>query len=618
MNQRRTARNWRGLRARMLSVGLAGALALSAAGWGGAPAPVSAQDDLVGRTAQIAGSEDGVNLRAEPKFGSEIVGTLADGTTVELRIDAADTVLDADGETRWWPIRFDGVDGWVAGYYLNQDVLDEDADASDDEAASSEDEPTASDEADAADEADATDGADVFDADAAADPTEVPDAEDDAEDGDSTDVFFSGETVLVSAEDGANFRAEANTESEVLNILAFGTPVELRIDAADTVVRGGVRWWPVRFDGEDGWIAGDYLQDGDGAAPETDDDGIDESAGFALGTYVSADIADGVNVRTGAGTENEQIATIRVEDVVQVMDGPIAADGSVLGWYLVTDGEFTGYVDGDLLAVAGQPAAPSDDADPVQEPEQSLAQFSVGDIGRAHREGTNVRSGASRDSGIVGTLDPGMTVEIISEAVYDDRGDDWYLITDGAMTGYANGSFLGTADGATVDEEPEAAPEPDPEPAPAPDPSLPIAGQAVGAFEYPLESYVFTQAYGCSPFVFEPYDANLGCNFHNGIDLAANAYTPLLAADGGVVKYAGWCDCGLGFYVEIDHGNGFSTVYGHMVQQPDVFTGQAVAQGDVLGGVGSTGLSTGPHVHFMIKLSGSTVDPLAYLPELAG
>ena len=592
----------------MLSVGLAGALALSAAGWGGTPAMVSAQDDLVGRTAEIAGSEDGVNVRAEPEFGSEIVGTLADGTTVELRIDAADTVLDADGETRWWPIRFEGVDGWVAGYYLDQDVLAEDTDASAD-AEASEDEATAT------GEADATDEAEVSDADAESDVTESAESDDDAA-GDGADVFFSGETVLVSAEDGANFRTEADTESEVLNILAFGTPVELRIDTADTVVRGGVRWWPVRFDGEDGWIAGDYLEDGDGAAPETDDDGIDESAGFALGTYVSAEIADGVNVRTGAGTENEQIATIRVGDVVQVMDGPIAADGTVLGWYLVTDGEFTGYVDGDLLAVAGQPAAPSDDADPVVEPEQSLAQFSVGDIGRAHREGTNVRSGASRDSGIVGTLDPGMTVEIISEAVYDDRGDDWYLITDGAMTGYANGSFLSLADGAVVDDEPEAAPEPETDP--APDPSLPIAGQAVGAFEYPLERYVFTQAYGCSAFVFEPYDANLGCNFHNGIDLAANAYTPLLAADGGVVKYAGWCDCGLGFYVEIDHGNGFSTVYGHMVQQPDVFTGQAVAQGDVLGGVGSTGLSTGPHVHFMIKLAGSTVDPLAYLPELAG
>ena len=76
---------------------------------------------------------------------------------------------------------------------------------------------------------------------------------------------------------------------------------------------------------------------------------------------------------------------------------------------------------------------------------------------------------------------------------------------------------------------------------------------------------------------------------------------------------SGWCDCGLGFYVEIDHGNGFSTIYGHMAEQPYVAVGDQVNQGDVVGPVGSSGLSTGPHVHFMIKLNGSTVDPLGYL-----
>ncbi|MDP9356750.1 MAG: M23 family metallopeptidase, partial [Chloroflexota bacterium] len=110
------------------------------------------------------------------------------------------------------------------------------------------------------------------------------------------------------------------------------------------------------------------------------------------------------------------------------------------------------------------------------------------------------------------------------------------------------------------------------------------------------------------------YDATLGCNFHNGIDLAAPAYTPLLAADGGTVTAAGWCDCGLGFYVAIDHGNGFETVYGHMAEQPYVYVGQAVSQGQVIGPVGSTGLSTGPHVHFILKVGGGTVDPSGYAP----
>ena len=312
-----------------------------------------------------------------PGFGGEIIGTLSDGTTVELRIDVADTVLDEDGETRWWPISFDGTDGWVAGYYLDQPGSHDDDVRRGAMRARRRGRTT---------EADTSD-------DAAADDAEA----ETAEDAGNTDVFFSGETVLVSAEDGANFRAEPTAASDVIIVLAYGTEVELRTDEADTVVRGGVRWWPVRFDGEDGWIVGDYLEDSSGTTPVADDDGIDQGAGFAAGEYVSAAIDEGVNVRSGASLENETIAAIRAGDVVQVMDGPFAAEGTVLGWYLVTDGEFTGYADGDLLSVASQPAAPSDDADPVDESATPGEKFVAGVVARAHRDGTNVRSGASRD-----------------------------------------------------------------------------------------------------------------------------------------------------------------------------------------------------------------------------
>ncbi len=428
-----------GTRGRALALVLVGALALSATGYGGQPGFVRAQDDLSGQTAQIVRSEDGVNVRAEPGFGGEVIGTLSDGTTVELRIDVADTVLDEDGETRWWPISFDGTDGWVAGYYLDQGWPDDDV----------------------ADE-ETTDDAESAEEDATEDEA-VADAEDTStEDTDSTDVFFSGETVLVSAEDGANFRAEPTASSDVVIVLAYGTEVELRTDEADTVVRGGVRWWPVRFDGEEGWIVGDYLEDHSGSVPVADDDGIDQGAGFVAGEYVSAAIDEGVNVRSGAGLENEQIATIRAGDVVQVMDGPVAAEGTELGWYLVTDGEFTGYADGDLLAVASQPAAPADDADPVDESATPGEKFVAGAVARAHREGTNVRSGASRDSGVVGTLDPREVVEVLSGVVFDDRGEAWYLITDGALTGYANGSFLSQTDAdlPSADERPLPNPKP--------------------------------------------------------------------------------------------------------------------------------------------------------------
>jgi len=100
---------------------------------------------------------------------------------------------------------------------------------------------------------------------------------------------------------------------------------------------------------------------------------------------------------------------------------------------------------------------------------------------------------------------------------------------------------------------------------------------------------------------------------HNGIDLAAPLGTPIMAAAAGTVAEAGWCDCGLGYYVKIDHGNGLATYYGHMQSTPYVSVGQSVAQGETIGPIGSTGLSTGPHVHFMVQKNGVTVDPMDYL-----
>ena len=72
-----------------------------------------------GGTGTIVHSSDGVLLRAGPDFGSEVLSTMAEGTAVSLRTDAADTVYDADGVTQWWPISTGDADGWVAGFYLD-------------------------------------------------------------------------------------------------------------------------------------------------------------------------------------------------------------------------------------------------------------------------------------------------------------------------------------------------------------------------------------------------------------------------------------------------------------------------------------------------------------------
>ncbi len=88
---------------------------------------------------------------------------------------------------------------------------------------------------------------------------------------------------------------------------------------------------------------------------------------------------------------------------------------------------------------------------------------------------------------------------------------------------------------------------------------------------------------------------------HNGIDIATSRGTPLRASDTGEVIWAGWRTDGLGYAVIIDHHNGYVTVYGHQMRQPSVRVGQYVARGQVIGYVGSTGHSTGPHVHFIIR-----------------
>jgi LysM repeat protein len=99
---------------------------------------------------------------------------------------------------------------------------------------------------------------------------------------------------------------------------------------------------------------------------------------------------------------------------------------------------------------------------------------------------------------------------------------------------------------------------------------------------------------------------------HIGLDYKCRQGDPLYAADSGVVTIAGW-NGGYGILVELDHGNGFRTRYGHFSQLV-VGAGQAVHQGDLLGYCGSTGWSTGPHLHFEIRKNGVPQDPMLYQP----
>jgi len=101
--------------------------------------------------------------------------------------------------------------------------------------------------------------------------------------------------------------------------------------------------------------------------------------------------------------------------------------------------------------------------------------------------------------------------------------------------------------------------------------------------------------------------------YHQAIDIANKAETPVLAADAGKIMVAGWPDnIGYGNRILIDHGNGFMTLYAHLAKVT-VTPGQTVKRGSVIGLMGSTGRSTGTHLHFEIRVGGKAVDPLAYL-----
>lgn len=145
---------------------------------------------------------------------------------------------------------------------------------------------------------------------------------------------------------------------------------------------------------------------------------------------------------------------------------------------------------------------------------------------------------------------------------------------------------------------------------PSPPPTVLVSP---GRFSWPLARWTLTQAYGCTSFTSEP--AAAWCptgHVHTGLDLAAPPGIPVLAAGAGVAQVVD-SPTGYGLHVVIDHGGGVSTLYGHLMEVA-VRPGQPVRRGQVIGWVGSTGMSTGPHLHFEVRQKGQPVDPRSWLP----
>lgn len=123
----------------------------------------------------------------------------------------------------------------------------------------------------------------------------------------------------------------------------------------------------------------------------------------------------------------------------------------------------------------------------------------------------------------------------------------------------------------------------------------------------PVSGYTISSAFGMR--VHPVYKYQL---MHNGIDMACPQGTPIYATRAGKVTTASYQAGGAGYYVSINHGDGFSSIYMHMTNYV-VSSGQSVSAGQLIGYVGSTGVSTGPHLHFGVSYAGTYVNPLAYI-----
>ena len=139
------------------------------------------------------------------------------------------------------------------------------------------------------------------------------------------------------------------------------------------------------------------------------------------------------------------------------------------------------------------------------------------------------------------------------------------------------------------------------------------AASTSGALVKPLDHSVISQGFGCTDITLEPFNPSCPSkHWHSGIDLVAAMGTAVRAMASGTVTVINDRN-GYGLHVIIDHGNGISTLYGHLSASA-VVTGEDVVSGEVIGAVGTSGNSTGPHLHFEIRRNGVPQDPTEDLP----
>ncbi len=290
-------------------------------------------------------------------------------------------------------------------------------------------------------------------------------------------------------------------------------------------------------------------------------------AGWAYGEYLRAIrqtgaalwfhpvyTTDRLNLRRGADLESEVIAVMPQYARIELLGL------AVNGFYPVRYGDAAGWASGDYLSPGEPPVAP-----PSIDPGPAYT-----------RERLNLRAGAGSEFEVLTMMPPYAPVEVTGARV-----DGFYPVQYGDLTGWAHSRYLAAG-------------------TPPRSPRLTVSG--VNGFQWPIIGPI-TSYFGPK----HPLGIDIGTKRAIGLPVAA-------ALDGEVTFAGGDPCCSYGLYVVIEHDGGFTTLYGHL-SQVDVAVGQFVVGGEEIGLSGSTGYSTGPHLHFEIRLDGVRLDPLDYLPD---
>jgi murein DD-endopeptidase MepM/ murein hydrolase activator NlpD len=299
---------------------------------------------------------------------------------------------------------------------------------------------------------------------------------------------------------------------------------------------------------------------------------------------------DGLNLRNGPDTTYDVLAVM--PDGASVLVTGAAADNN---WLPVTFNQQRGWTDGEYLTLSAAPSeAPAAQPAPAPPAPASGAASDGSSAVVNSSDGLNLRDGPGTSAKVITVIPGGATVSVAGAA-----RDGWTPVTFNGSSGWVDSSYLSSGSPATITANAGATSSGATLGATAGSGATNAPASAPARLAWPTNSRRIAT-------VFSPA--------HLGVDIADASGTPIGASAAGTVSFAGGDPCcSYGLYVIVDHGNGISTLYAHM-SSIAVQKGQAVSQGQKLGSVGCTGHCTGPHIHFEVRVNGTQVDPLRYLP----